>query len=268
MNNSDGSDNVGFGLSAKMLPHVIPTRKKKVLVRAIFVLLFLGCIISVTLAVIMSRRELDDQKGGPDSRAAANFYDMSSSSTPGLISLGVRGYQQTTDYSCGPSSVMSLLNWYGVLSDDLMNNVTEARLISEMGTNSEVGTSPEKMSAWLSNNGFISVVRTDGTIEELIGYLSRGIPIIIDWIDWGGHWVVLTGSYEADNEADSTFFFADPAAHWTWSDNPDGITSFSTVRFYEMWFDANSTTGEVVYGTHIVAVPKDAQDLRDSLHEW
>ena len=42
----------------------------------------------------------------PSSVGAANYYEMKPS--PYYVSLGVKGYQQTTDYTCGPAAVMSL----------------------------------------------------------------------------------------------------------------------------------------------------------------
>ncbi|MDE4965910.1 peptidase C39 family protein, partial [Francisella tularensis subsp. holarctica] len=54
--------------------------------------------------------------------------------------LDIKGYQQTTDYTCGTSAVMSLLNYYGVLKDSQMNNHTELELAKQMGTNDVFGS--------------------------------------------------------------------------------------------------------------------------------
>jgi predicted double-glycine peptidase len=168
----------------------------------------------------------------PDSRGAKNFYDMQPS--PSFVSLGVKGYQQTFDYSCGPSSVMSLLHWYGVLSDEDMNRDTEKRLIEGMHCNASFGTKSQDMAAWLNVNGFVAQARVNGTIKQLIGHLKAGVPVLVEWLDWGGHWVVLTGFFESSDDRESTVFFADPAAHWFSIDNPSGISSFSATRFEDM----------------------------------
>lgn len=45
--------------------------------------------------------------------------------------------QQSLDYTCGPSSTVSLAKFYGVKSDELI-------AAGEMKTSPEVGTTPEK----------------------------------------------------------------------------------------------------------------------------
>ena len=52
----------------------------------------------------------------PSSVSAANYYEMKPN--PWYVSLGVKGYQQTDDSTCGPSAVMSLMN-----PGQLTNNV-------------------------------------------------------------------------------------------------------------------------------------------------
>ena len=168
----------------------------------------------------------------PDSRGAKNFYDMQPS--PSFTSLGVTGYQQTFDYSCGPASVMSLLRWWGVLSEKDMNRHTEMRLMHGMHCSPTSGTTPQNMAAWLNEHGFDAEARVNGTVEQLTAHLKNGIPVLVEWLDWGGHWVVLTGAFASDDDRESTLFFADPAAHWYSIDNPNGISSFSASRFGDM----------------------------------
>lgn len=168
----------------------------------------------------------------PDSRGAKNFYDMQPS--PNFTSLGVKGYQQTFDFSCGPSSVMSLLHWYGVFSDGDMNRDTEMRLMQGMHSSPAFGTRSQDMASWLNDNGFIAQARVNGTVKQLIGHLKAGVPVIVEWLDWGGHWVVLTGFFASSDDRENTVFFADPAAHWFSINNPFGISSFSASRFEDM----------------------------------
>ena len=48
----------------------------------------------------------------------ANTFNLSSSKNLSFSIL--KDHQQTTDYTCGPSAVMSLLNYYGKLEDSQM----------------------------------------------------------------------------------------------------------------------------------------------------
>lgn len=195
------------------------------------------------------------------SLGAANYYDLKPG--PYFTSLGVKGYQQTTDYTCGPAAVMSLLHWYGTLKGGDMNPATEMRLAREMGTgdmdSGHPGTTPEQIVKWLEDNGYKVTWGTDGSLDLLRKYLKQGVPVLVEWIDWGGHWVVATGYYaesESPAKGFDTIFFADPATHWTGGNNPDGITSFAAYRFNDMWFDAQYfKPGQLVKRVYIVAVP-------------
>ena len=198
----------------------------------------------------------------PSSVSAANYYEMKPS--PWYVSLGVRGYQQTTDYTCAPAAVMSLLHWYKLLPDKELNAQTEMRIAREMGTRDmqspQPGTTTEEIVKWLDSNGFVVLAGQDGTVELVRSYLNKGIPVLVEWIDWGGHWVVATGyhaAYESPAKGPDTIFFADPASHWSNPNNPDGISSFNSWRFRDMWFDAQYLNpGRITRNVYIVAVPR------------
>ena len=198
----------------------------------------------------------------PSSVSAANYYEMKPS--PWYVSLGVKGYQQTTDYTCAPAAVMSLLHWYKLLPDKELNAQTEMRIAREMGTRDmqspQPGTTTEEIVKWLDSNGFVVLAGQDGTVELVRSYLNKGIPVLVEWIDWGGHWVVATGyhaAYESPAKGPDTIFFADPASHWSNPNNPDGISSFNAWRFRDMWFDVQYLNpGQITRNVYIVAVPK------------
>jgi ABC-type bacteriocin/lantibiotic exporter with double-glycine peptidase domain len=197
----------------------------------------------------------------PSSVGAANYYEMREN--PFYLSLGVKGYQQTTEYTCGPAAVMSLMRWYNIIDDRLLNHPYEMRIAKEMGTgnitSNEPGTTPQQMEKWLKKNGFEVILGYDGTLELLRDYLKKGIPTLVVWIDWGGHWVVVTGyhaSAESPEKGIDTIFFADPAVQWSTVNNPDGISSFCATRFQDMWFDAQYLhKGHLMRNVYIVAIP-------------
>ena len=120
----------------------------------------------------------------PSSVSAANYYEMKPS--PWYVSLGVRGYQQTTEHTCGPAAVMSLLHWYGLLADSELNAATELRIAREMGTgdkqSARPGTSVAQMTNWLEQRGFVVASGEDGSLELVRGYLNKGIPVLVEWI--------------------------------------------------------------------------------------
>lgn len=223
-------------------------------VKIFFITLFLvGILVSTTHAA-------ENKVTSPSSSlCAANYYELKPSKY--FVSLGVKGYQQTTDYTCGPAAAMSLVRWYNVFSDADLNSATEMRIAQEMNTGSHTSSHPGTMApaivAWLEKNGFDATWGTNGSLEMIRNNLKKGIPTIVEWSDWGGHWVVATGYYagsQAPEKGRDTIFFADSGAHWTSVNNPEGIVSFNADRFYYMWYDA-LYSDKIVKGVYITAVP-------------
>ncbi len=151
---------------------------------------------------------------------------------PEVIRLkGLSVVQQTTDYTCGPAIAVGVARYLGMEVDEM----TVAR---EMGTSSKVGTNPQQMASWFISKGFKVRWGENGTIDMLKDNLAKGIPTLVEWIDWGGHWVVVAGIDDkgtADTD-DDDIIFADP---WDRIDGvADGYTRFNLDRFDSMWFDA------------------------------
>lgn len=192
--------------------------------------------------------------------AVDQYFGFRSSSK--TIMLDLKGYQQTEDYTCAPASAMSLMRYYGMLTDQQMTRGTEMKIAREMGTNNHTGTSPTQFVNWLQTHGFKVSYHQNGDIKTLYGNLKKGIPTIVEWIDWGGHWEVVTGYNQTNKQRNTdldTILFADPSAHLQYPQKPfiNGITSFNASRFNSMWFDVQYFyPGHLVRGIYIVAVPK------------
>jgi hypothetical protein len=165
----------------------------------------------------------------------------------GLTLLDVNSFQQTTDYSCGPSSAITLLRYYGKDGDEIT-------ITKEMGTSTTCGTTPEQMTTWLNTHGFNASWHENGNLDTLCNNLKNKIPTLVEWCDWGGHWVLVVG-YDTRNTAsvsDDVIIFADPYDRY--DDNPDGLTCFNAERFYYMWYDA-LLFGKVMRRIYISAKP-------------
>lgn len=79
----------------------------------------------------------------------------------------------------------------------------------------------------------------DGTfLAWLRGHLARGRPILAEWADWDGHWVVVIGHDDLGTPgvvADDVLFLADPydtTDHWR-----DGYQVVPLERFWYQWHD-------------------------------
>jgi hypothetical protein len=164
------------------------------------------------------------------------------------VVLPIRAYQQTTSYTCGPASILTLLRYHKRDGDEM-------RIAREAKCTVEKGTSPRNMAAWLEAHGFDVDWGEGGTLRLLRDNLARGIPTLVEWIDWGGHWVVVAG-YDArapDTASDDLILLADPAdAH---DGLKDGLTEFNAARFQAMWFDA-FLFERPMRGVYITATPR------------
>jgi hypothetical protein len=165
----------------------------------------------------------------------------------GSVLLPLRAFQQTTDYTCGPACVVTLLRYYG-------RNGDEMQIAKEMGTNADTGTTPQAMALWLQKHGFRVTWGENGSLDMLRRNLSRSVPTLVEWIDWGGHWDVVVG-YDTRGTAtldDDLIYFADPSD--CTDGKVDGLSSFNAERFDSMWFDA-FLFGHPMHKLYIVAEP-------------
>lgn len=165
----------------------------------------------------------------------------------GLTFLEVDAKLQTTEYTCGPAAVVSLLRFWGRDGDEMT-------IAKEMGTSTTTGTTPDQMTDWLNKNGFKASWHQEGSLELLQKNLSENIPTLVEWSDWGGHWVLVVG-YDIRNPEDimdDVIIFADPYDYY--DDHRDGLTWFNAQRFYYMWYDA-LLFGKVMKKIYIQAVP-------------
>ncbi|MDR2192271.1 MAG: C39 family peptidase [Endomicrobium sp.] len=198
----------------------------------------------------------------------ADYYQLLSNPDKNFKYLkNFKGYQQTTDYTCGAAVVMSLLNFYGKLSNAQLNHKTEMKIAKEMGTSKTHGANPEQIAKWLKNNGFNVKYGTDGTLKMIKENIRKGTPVIVEWIDWGGHWAVACGyhkRFNAKKKRVDTIFLADPSAYWYAPDNPLEITSVSALRFKFMWFDVKHfNPGKLVENIYIIATPDKRQKNKE-----
>lgn len=145
-----------------------------------------------------------------------------------VLFLDLKGIRQTTDYTCGPSSTLAVLRFFGKSGDEMT-------LAKEMQSTHANGTPFLNLVKWFQTHGFTIKSGENGTLAMLIENLRQGHPTIVGWIDWGGHYVVCVG-YD-DNQTpdpyDDTLIFADSADFY--DGNPDGLTWMNAKRFEQMW---------------------------------
>jgi hypothetical protein len=79
--------------------------------------------------------------------------------------------RQTTEYSCGPAALQSVLAYWG-------RDIDEAALIELLDTDPEVGTHPEDIVRGARSLGFDAQVKENLTLDEVAEFASSGSPVI------------------------------------------------------------------------------------------
>ena len=130
-----------------------------------------------------------------------DVYNMESTDTLTVLTH-FRTMQQTSEWSCGVTAALMVLDWYDALGD--WNEESLAALRHSL----------------------------DGT--ELEGYpgatLNQAIDVMICWNDWGGHWQTIIGydTMGTENENDDVFLVAD--SYDTTDHNQDGYGIYPAER--------------------------------------
>jgi len=144
-------------------------------------------------------------------------------------------YQQTTDYTCGPAALLMAAYYRGVLLNEL-------EIAKATGANKKTGTSTEQMVHYLKNTGWkvrSSLTEPEiATLHFLKHQIKNGNPVMVEWVDWAGHWQVAIGYDDVGTPAevsDDVLIMADP---YDTSDHlQDGYAIVQADRFQSMWFD-------------------------------
>lgn len=166
--------------------------------------------------------------------------------------------QQVTNYSCGAVASMTVMSYYGLPVNN--TDADEDRIAHEMYSNvsEKSGLTHEQITQWFNRNGWNATWGTGGTRRMLRENLRNGIPTMVEWMDWGGHWVVVSGYDTRGTETvwDDVIIFADSVdCH---DDRVDGVTYFNYGEFDAMWFDAHYFPETMRDRAWVTAVPADA----------
>ena len=172
--------------------------------------------------------------------AHPDFYNMESTESLTILSH-FQTLQQSSEWSCGVDSALMVLNYY-----DKLGNHTEESL-AQLRTNglSPEATSLESMIKIFEGVGGMDIHSTyDYTQEEesekinldmIRQYLEKGVPVMVAWNDWGGHWQTIIGYDDMNTEItqDDVIIVAD--SYDTTDHNQDGYGIIPAERFYYNW---------------------------------
>ncbi len=230
---------------------------KKTIMLSLAVLLLFGCSVKeeqkgnysdemkITHAVDLSKEdgadsvERDgDQKESPYFKHP-DFYNMKSTSTLTLLPK-FKTIQQTSEWSCGVDSALMVLQYYGKLgeyNEETLAQFRTNKLKSE-------ATSLKSMIQIFKEVGGFKIHSTydykeseyeKTSLSRIQNYLKKGIPVMVAWNDWGGHWQVIIGydTMGTETTQDDVLIVAD--SYDTTDHNQDGYGIYPAERFYYNW---------------------------------
>lgn len=206
-----------------------------------------------------------------------DFYNMENTDTLKILT-NFKTVQQATEWSCGMASASMVMNWFDMLGDE-----TEMSLATHRGKSKFPGTlltGMEDVFNYMNDEydqDWVYFTNKDlddpegeesyigdyclqaGTMEGwygLIPYLlENGIPMMIGWDEWGGHWQVIIGYDDMgtpEATQDDVLILADP--YDTTDHNQDGYFIESFERLVYGWY--TSYDEDNLHNEFIVAFPK------------
>lgn len=204
-----------------------------------------------------------------------DFYNASSSDSLTILS-NFKTTQQMTGWSCGPTSALMVLEWYGMRGDlnemDLaylrQNPKPGATTLKQMvnifkGLEKNLGQKWDVFSTFDANvdwneDGLPAVDYKGKNIdffEFIPKMLAEGRPIIVGWNDWGGHYQVIIGYDDMGTEitSDDILVLADPFD--TTDHHQDGYIVKSAERL--IYDFSAGWDPDYDFGIFLVATPKD-----------
>lgn len=144
--------------------------------------------------------------------------------------------QQTSWWSCGVSSTEMVLEHFGKRGD--LNEASLAAL-RENHEEQHIGTCLDQVIDMFEAVGGFELETTYDYTDNLDAvnmsfikeHIAQGIPIIVGWNDWGGHWQVIIGydTMNTEYEGDDVIIVADPFD--TTDHNQDGYGVYGAERF-------------------------------------
>ena len=183
-----------------------------------------------------------------------DFFNMKSFGSLVILEK-FKTFQQATEFTCGPATIVMLLHHYGI------DYEFGDRLLYELRTNKERPESTLKdLITMLESTGDWEIFSTfdledpsQVPVEMLIESLKDGKPIIFGDDDWGGHWRIIIGFDDMgdDIEANDVFIVADP--YDTTDHFQDGYSVIPFQRLYYNW--SNRFDPDFTHNLFLIAKP-------------
>ena len=188
-----------------------------------------------------------ERSGDYDHSPYFTFFDWSAATSTDSLTLleGFRTTQQVTEWTCGPSSALMVMDWFG-MNDEGLTEIDLAR----MRQGGEVGATlvdgekeifanlnAQHGQDWVTfSMRDYAAAHPDAWVGDLIPeVLAQGIPMLIAWDEWGGHWQVIIGYDDMGTEATQDDVLVLVDAYDTNDHDQDGYFLESFERLVYGW---------------------------------
>ena len=178
-----------------------------------------------------------------------DFYNMTSDDVNGKFLHHFKSFKQTKDNTCGPCCLKMVLDFFGEdKSEEELTVLAKTRPYP-------FGTKLGDMRDALTELGYDTLSSIDMKRDEeglcfsdyfafrdfVLKNLEEGHPIIVENIDWGGHYRVIIGLDVCDdNPEKDVLILTDPYDSYF----NGGYNYCLAVKFYYMWFDDHCIENE------------------------
>ncbi len=207
-----------------------------------------------------SVERLGDHPGSPYFNRL-DVYNLADTDTLTILE-NFQTQQQTSEWSCGVSSALMVINWYGRLGE---HNEETLALFRSNGLEPAATSLRQAIQVFEGVGGFDLFTTFDAgegvydvfTLDFIRQTLDEGKPIMIGWNDWGGHWQVIIGydTMGTETEQDDVIIVAD--SYDTTDHNQDGYGVYPAERFiYNFTFYDFFPEEELNDMCFIVATPR------------
>lgn len=184
--------------------------------------------------------ERDGDHQGSPYYAHPDFYNMTSTDTLTILPK-FQTMQQTSEWSCGVTASLMVLNYFDKLGEQTEKTLAEIR---SNGLKPEATSLADVVKVFETVGGFNIESTYDYpgdaaseymTLDKIQELLKNNQPIIVGWNDWGGHWQVIIGYDTMGTETyqDDVIIMAD--SYDTTDHNQDGYNIWGAERFYYNW---------------------------------
>jgi len=161
---------------------------------------------------------------------------------------GLKPVAQTEDHTCGAAATATVLRYLGKDSN-------EYQCIAALNPSRVVGVTWWPIVKYLRKRGVKARGWCHYSTDQLIENAKACTPTMVEWLDWGGHWVVCVG-YDPLTDA---LVFADPAKPRS------NFTCHETKEFAKYWFAGG--TGSMAY-TPAMAISMSMITVDDDSYEY